>query len=591
MPPQQYTIQSFADSIRKSSPNGIDSSGVPYSQIKDDELAKRVIAKYPVYASQVQGYTPPVSVTPPDPHAEYQKQVNTAVGGAAKGAFDATQSGVEGMAKTLQDNTTVQNSNASPLNKLGKKISTVASLAGQGTGLLFNAAGGAVSGSGALDHLPEWLKAAPAAAVAAVQSNPEAMSALHSINSLAEQHPQIAQLLGGIVQIASNVGGAGGGAAAGEKAVGLVDNAVTTGTTAIKDAGRAATDAVGTKVADIGASRAAAKDASMLQDHIEQTMPLADKDARTQAIFNAGYADGGAERTGALGTTGIASTPEDITRGTLASPYMKGTKDFLKQSSNIGKGIIDRSKTLDTFLDKNSTPANFADMRKYIEANNRPSPYLQDDPGAFKAYNRANENGLATIYKEMKDTAKSTGDFGAITPGSDLRRARIAVDNQIEKQLGEKTLSEDQFRGVKVAEKNLRNVMNRMTEDTVRYPGQLEQLNKYNDWMSQLTKGNSEIPVDPAHAEALKAQFGLKSTPTTEAAAQSVADQHAEMEHLFDAKQNIADRNQAKIGKSNKVTDMLDRNPTLKAAVKVGKAALPYAGVTAVGETALGLTH
>lgn len=56
--PQQnsWTTQSFANAIRNKYPDGIASDGTPYKEMTDDELTKRVVAKYPVYQNQITDY-------------------------------------------------------------------------------------------------------------------------------------------------------------------------------------------------------------------------------------------------------------------------------------------------------------------------------------------------------------------------------------------------------------------------------------------------------------------------------------------------------------------------------------------------------
>lgn len=57
-----YTVSSFASSLRTKYPNGVASDGTPYSKMSDDDLTQRVVTKYPVYASQIQGYKSPAPV-------------------------------------------------------------------------------------------------------------------------------------------------------------------------------------------------------------------------------------------------------------------------------------------------------------------------------------------------------------------------------------------------------------------------------------------------------------------------------------------------------------------------------------------------
>lgn len=111
-----------------------------------------------------------------------------------------------------------------------------------------------------------------------------------------------------------------------------------------------------------------------------------------------------------------------------------------------------------------------------------------------------------------------------------------------------------------------------MTEDMVRHPGEMEQLNKYNDWIDQLRQKN--IPVDSAESEALKKQFGLTVSPESETAAQGIIDRRKNIERLFEGRRNIAEVNQRKVGKNN-VQEYLDANPVAKAGANTIQKIIP----------------
>ena len=46
--------EEFAQQIRNKYPNGVSSDGIPYAEMEDEELTRRVLKKYPTYQSQVQ---------------------------------------------------------------------------------------------------------------------------------------------------------------------------------------------------------------------------------------------------------------------------------------------------------------------------------------------------------------------------------------------------------------------------------------------------------------------------------------------------------------------------------------------------------
>lgn len=54
--PAAIPMSQFASSIRAKYPTGVAADGTPYSKMSDQDLTAKIVAKYPVYASQVQGY-------------------------------------------------------------------------------------------------------------------------------------------------------------------------------------------------------------------------------------------------------------------------------------------------------------------------------------------------------------------------------------------------------------------------------------------------------------------------------------------------------------------------------------------------------
>lgn len=325
------------------------------------------------------------------------------------------------------------------------------------------------------------------------------------------------------------------------------------------------------------AQSAATGGSKALATSIRDVMPLENKATRIDALRNT-YPDsaagkGGVAREGVFGKSSTQYNPEDIERGSVAHTYINGVKDPVAKIGAVNQGISDVSDKVDNFLDKNAAPANFADMRSYMETN-KPSATLRKDPGASESYERATQDALDTLYTTMKKTANETGDFGANTSGSDIRNARIAIDQQITKELGENTFGTPQYRGIKAAEIDTRNLLNRMSEDMLRYPGQMEQLNKLNDFVSSAKGRGIDIDMsNPEVKQGLEKTFGLN--PTGEASAQKLANAHKVMSHLYDARDNMIDKYQSSLGKT-KLEESIDKNAALKTVYEVGKKAIPF---------------
>ena len=317
-----------------------------------------------------------------------------------------------------------------------------------------------------------------------------------------------------------------------------------------------------------------------LDASVQAAMPLEDKSVRIDSLREAmpesAKGEGGVQREGILGKSKIQFTPEDIERGKIVDTYIKGEKDPLRQIQKVNKGIVDKSTAVDTFLDENPSKVNFEDMRKYIEINNKPDVNIQKDPGAFEAYSRSNENALNTLYKTMEDASKESGDFGPDISGSLIRKARINVDRQIAKELGEEVFGTPQFKGIKAAEVSVRNTLNRMSEDFLRYPDQMENVNKMNDFISSAKQRGVDIDLNnPEIVKKIEDSFGLKKTPESDAKANQLAEEHRYMSNLYEARDNMIDKYQARVGK-NKIQDAVKNNPYLKATTETIKRAVPF---------------
>lgn len=375
------------------------------------------------------------------------------------------------------------------------------------------------------------------------------------LDEFAQAHPEAARNLSNLLTVGLTAAGGESGIA--DKPIGSIEG--------IKNGISDISDAASKKAGDIKASKNAASNDKSVKKSIDSTMPFQSKDVRIDdlrgSLPDSSSGKGGVNREGVLGKSKSQPSTDDIERGTIAHEYIKDEKDPLKQIQNVNKGIIDSSSKLDSFLDEKSTPANFENMRKYVEQNNVPDKNLQKDPAAFESYTRANENALQTLYETMKGNAKESGDFSSNTSGSDIRAARQLVDQQITKELGEEAFGTPQYKGIKAAEISVRNTLNRMSEDMLRYPGQMEKLNKMSEFINSAKQRGIEVDINnPEVKESLEKQFGLNRTPESESNAQKLSDEHSRMSRLYEARDNMIDKYQKNVGK-NKVQEFVKNHP------------------------------
>lgn len=317
---------------------------------------------------------------------------------------------------------------------------------------------------------------------------------------------------------------------------------------------------------------------STLGQSIRDTMPLENKATRLDALGKAlpENANGGVVRKGFLGTSQIQPSAEDEAVGKAADPYIGGHADPVKKIQNVNQGIKDESITRVGTLDKFAAPANFADMQEYIERNTAPDPSLKKDPTAYENYQRAIKDGLSTLAKVLREDSKETGNYGANISPALITKARISVDQQIERELGKNVLGSPQYTGMKAASVSMRNSLNRLEEDMIRYPGQLEKLNTLNGVVAASRARGIEVDMNsPDVKNQLVSKF-VSSTEQTERNAQEAIDSRRNISRLYEARDNLRDRYQKNIGKNRVQEAIQNAGPITGGLINAAKRAIPY---------------
>lgn len=175
MPTQKLTPQEFAQSVKAKFADAVASDGRKYSDIPDEELTRKVIAKYPVYQAHVDtpSYTDRVSNNEQKAAAE----VGQGFGDAAKniiGNFDSLK----------QKNATAP----SPIDKI---LNTLV-FAGHTAGDIAGAAGKIVVGSAKVAASPfTQYKTADGSTIGEHFATPVAQKAKAIATSLQESHPEV----------------------------------------------------------------------------------------------------------------------------------------------------------------------------------------------------------------------------------------------------------------------------------------------------------------------------------------------------------------------------------------------------------------
>ena len=556
--------QEFANSIRTKYKDAVASDGRKYSDIPDAELVSKIVEKYPVYKTQITDFNQTVdnTLTPAKPtFMSNLKESFTGGLSKIKSGFKTIQKGA--VNKDLSQGATEQVRGAlgiasGAISSAFSPLTATAQTGLQKTGI---------------DKPVNTL----------VTNISDKIANIPSIQKFAMQNPNAEEVISDLINVI-------GSAYAPETAKGASKITQPVAGELFQKTGKFLQN-----TAKGGLEKAEQKN---ILSVVRDVMPIENKETRINALSSAtpesNIGKGGVARKGILKTVEIQPTQADLERGNVAYKFIKGEKDPINKIQKLNKGIETISSQVDRTFDENPVNANFEDMIKYIEKNNVPSVNIQKDTTAFESYQRSSANALNTLYDTMKSSAKESGDFSGNLSVKDVRKARQKVDAQIKRELGDEVFNSPQYKGIKSAEVSVRNVINRLSEDLVRYPNQLEKLNKMNDFIAEAKSRGIEIDRNsPETMLNLERQFNLIKTPQSEALANKINNSNKEMSYLYEGKDNLVDKYQNTIG-DNVVTKALDRVGKLVGTKNQGVQTLVSLGILggagALASTALPLT-
>lgn len=215
---------------------------------------------------------------------------------------------------------------------------------------------------------------------------------------------------------------------------------------------------------------------------------------------------------------------------------------YSENLGNVRKGIINTSENVvKPLLEKNPTPFNFGDLRSALD-NVQPTSAIKNDPSAFSNYNRIKEELLGVAEKSLRETQTAGGkSVSGITDLNDLWTPGKAIDTYIQKQLGDTTLGSPAYTGVKAAAQDLRNGFRQFMSDSMRYPGQMESLNRMTQFIREMPD-NLRQTLNPENLQALREQFGVKATATSESLANILDQKMQKLHDMFEVRDSLASK-------------------------------------------------
>lgn len=545
----KWNTQSFASAMRAKAPNGVSSDGTPYAKMSDQDLVNKVVAKYPVYKDQISDYSPISTDSVPSPEMTTPKTPDYADEVAA-----AQKQGIGEMGDALSRGA-----------KGEEPIEPALSFLGGAADTLGAAATPAISkiASPAISKLADLISNSPAFK----EYGKDTMNT--DGNDLPTR----------IATDILNATKAAGLAAGGEKAPSVEDTVNTT-----KDIASNVKDAVVGTPEEQAAAKVKAQSEEAAQNKAQAT---AQSKARINIISPklspTEMADALAH--GKVKNIVSANTKK-VTPDFSGDPHMNeldaSSKPFINPKAstatenleNIRNGITTTSEyVVKPLLEQNPVPFHFSDLRGYLD-NIKPSSALKSDPKALDTFNRIKEESLDTAEDSLRSSQTAGGKTVSGTSDlNDMWEPAKAIDRHISNELGQSTFDTPQYTGVKAAATSMRNAVRQFMSDSLRYPGQMEQLNMFNRDLGDIPRSMRVNMTDEDIANMKQsAPYNLKSTPESESVAGDLDKEMQNLHNLFEVRDNLSVKARLEQG-TNALSRYLKNHPLARqaaGAIKLG---------------------
>ena len=306
--------------------------------------------------------------------------------------------------------------------------------------------------------------------------------------------------------------------------------------------------------------------------------------------------------------SGAGIVPEEMKGAQKAFNAVKTASEALgKKPSQIIKGGVGQDtnnlnrlitlgkeyaqKVVSPFVQESGVSYNFTDLKKALE--------LVEPPKGLKgkgleAWYRMKQSTIDSISNKIGPDVRgitSISEFRKRVDGSEIPKkvlkgdedfwdARKMIDDIYETETRGKVFGDEALSGAKDGYRDLRAAFKDYLGEAYRYPGQMEQVNRLNEFLR--TPQVREMDKTGWNLDDLEKQFGLQRSLENEAKA-AQWEQHMEtLSGIYDAQKSIA----TKVGQERGMTKMgafAKRHPIIRGLVKTGgKAAAEGTGIGAM---------
>lgn len=209
--------------------------------------------------------------------------------------------------------------------------------------------------------------------------------------------------------------------------------------------------------------------------------------------------------------------------------------DLHAVEDEIGRVAEDQLKP---HLAGNKVPFNFEDLQNKMKLTTPPDNLKgTNNLAAKKAWDHAREVMLGHINDFMTRSAKKTGDFTSQTDLNDVWDAFKSSTDKAEREL-KFDFGTPQYSGTKAAVQQFRADGYQLIEDAMKYPGQLEQVNRAEEFVKH-AKGTGIQLDTPQQVKGLLEQLGITTDSEAIAKATFFKDKIAEMRDLYGVRDNL----------------------------------------------------
>ncbi len=255
----------------------------------------------------------------------------------------------------------------------------------------------------------------------------------------------------------------------------------------------------------------------------------------------------------------------------MAKSLGKKTTDIIKTGSaqvtknleRVGKTIGEYSeKVVKPLLAKNPVPFNFEDFRNAMSLI-RPDASFKAGSAEGKVFNDIKERMIGI----MANTLRKSGKTDPMMNFDEFWNGRILIDKLGKEEISNKIFNSPEYMGAKGAFQNMRQGVAQYIKDSFRYAGQMDKVNKMNDFIQTSIKRGINITEDMMPA--LKQQFGIVEDKAKAALADEWDKHMDNMHSAFDAIENLKSKVGTEKGKT--VYELwLKSHPVLREAAKIG---------------------